>query len=110
MQQPKLANNLSAAYREGKPETMAEVVSEHASQQADGAGRNIPNSRRLPVAGQQSEGGSEALSSGDRFTLRESGAKCSSSNPSKAFKMLRFLLRLGPRKPRKTLTTQGKAF
>lgn len=75
MQQPKLANNLSEGDREGSLEALAEVVSEYAGQQADGTGRNFPNSRSLQVDGQQSEGSSEALSAGDRFTLRKGGAK-----------------------------------
>ncbi|RLT10924.1 MAG: hypothetical protein DWI22_02585 [Planctomycetota bacterium] len=39
MQQPKLTINLSEGDREGRPETVAEVVSEYAGQQADGTGR-----------------------------------------------------------------------
>ena len=75
MQQPKLTINLSEGDREGRPETVAEVVSEYAGQQADGTGRNIPDACCLQVDGQQSEGSSEALSAGDRFTLRKGGAK-----------------------------------
>ena len=69
------ANNLSEGYREGRPEALAEIIPEPASQQADGVGRNFSDARRLQVDGQQSEGGAEALSAGDRFTLRKGGAK-----------------------------------
>ena len=49
MQQPKLTINLSEGDREGRPETVAEVVSEYAGQQADGTGRRNwkKHSRRM---------------------------------------------------------------
>ncbi len=71
----KSSDDTNEDHRKGWPETMAKVVPKPQGQQADGVGGNIPDSRCLQVDGQLSEGGSKALSSGDRFTLREGGAK-----------------------------------
>lgn len=73
--QPEPAHDIFKDHPAGRAAALAKVVPEHACQQADGTGGNLPDARCLSVDGEQPKGGSEALSSGHRCTLRKGGAK-----------------------------------